>query len=122
VPDEKTAVIEPELAGLLSLDHHVRLYIPTTSNGTSKLDDSEIESWTAKVVDVFSSLFGGATRHDAIGAWRSPVHGIVSEKVIIVEAYGTKEQMEESLGSVISLGREMRSVLGQEIVSMEYDG
>jgi hypothetical protein len=106
------------LTGLFSLDHNVRIYIPSTVNVNKKAN-------TAKLIDKgltkFSGYFGGATSYKAIGAWQSKDAGLVKEKITIVEAYATSEQIEKHIDKVIAFCEFIKKSLKQEAVSLEYD-
>ena len=106
------------LKGLFSLDHNIKLYIPSTKDVDAEADNS---AYITGALELFSACFGGATSSDHIGAWASPVKGLVLEGVKIVESYATREQIEASLKLVIEYAQKMKAELSQEAVSLEYD-
>lgn len=101
-----------------TLDHNIKLYIPSTDNVNEAADNSKYINETLKA---FSQWFGGATAHDAIGAWYSGSKGIVTEKVKIIESYATAEAVEAHIEDVLQLAEKIKSELHQEAVSLEYD-
>ena len=110
--------IQKQLKGLFSLDHQVRLYIPSTTNINEKTDTT---AYFTEALALFGELFGGSTGTDAIGSWVSPERGLVTEKITIVESYATKEQISAGLGEVIRFAHKIKTELSQEAVSLEYD-
>jgi hypothetical protein len=109
-----------QLTGLFALDHSIRVYVPGTvavNSATTAAQQAMVEKTLARM----SEWFGGATAYDAMGAWMSPAVGLVTEKIRIVEAYCTAEQVEAHLGDVLTFCRNMRDAMSQEAIAMEYD-
>lgn len=113
-------VTEPKaLKGLFSLEHNIKLFVPSTTKVNQ--DGAELQKiYETKALELMSDLFGGATSYKAIGAWKSKL-GLVTEKVKIVESYGTDVQMENGIESVIGLAEEIKREMEQESVAIEYD-
>lgn len=110
--------IQKELKGLFSLDHNIKIYIPSTKDVSEQIDNSE---YIKQALELFGASFGGATSYDAVGAWLSQEKGLVTEGVKIVESYATREAVEEHLGSVIVFANKLKKELTQEAISIEYD-
>lgn len=106
------------LKGLFSLDHNIKLYIPSTIDIDKKIDTT---IYINEALQLFSSEFGGATSYDAIGAWSSQTLGLVTESVRIIESYATREQIEKSLILIIRYAQKLKTELHQEAISLEYD-
>ena len=106
------------LKGLFSLDHNIKLYIPSTINVNERANSKQ---YITRALESFSNLFGGATSYKAIGAWVSNDHGLVTENVTIVESYATAKQVEQGLQTVLELASTIKHDLRQEAVSLEYD-
>lgn len=107
------------LKGLFSLSHNIKLFIPGTVNINQEIEAGE---WVEDTQILFSDLFGGATTYKAIGSWASMERGLVNEKIIVVESFGTSEQVEAGLDKVISWATVIKLSLKQEAVAIEYDG
>ncbi len=104
--------------GIFCLSHKIRVYIPSTVDVDKKADTGAIVDDTrAKMAE----WFGGSTTTDAVGAWLSEARGVVCERVVIVESFGTAEQMAEFIPSVLELAGKIKNELKQEAVSVEYD-
>lgn len=106
------------LQGLYSLDHNIKLYIPSTTDIDKPIDNNK---YVLECSKLFSSLFGGATTYQAKGSWLSDIKGLVIENITIVESYGTKEQVNNGLEAVIKYALTIKKELGQEAISLEYD-
>lgn len=106
------------LQGLFSLDHNIKIYIPSTVDVDKKTDNSQ---QVKNALALFSDLFGGATSYDAIGAWKDKHSKLITEDVIIVESYATKESLETGLERVIKFAEQLKKEMSQEAVSLEYD-
>lgn len=112
------AKINKYLEGLYSLDHNIKLYIPSTVNTSKQIDNSE---WVKKTLTLFSGLFGGSTSYDAMGSWVSNKEGLIVEKITIVESYATREQVEKGLEQVVQYAKSLKNEFKQEAISLEYD-
>lgn len=110
--------INKQLKGLFSLDHNIKIYIPSTINVNEKIDNSK---YINEALALFGDSFGGATSYDAIGAWVSEDKGLITEGVKIVESYATREAIEANLTKIIKFGSKLKSELAQEAISLEYD-
>ncbi len=110
--------MENALKGLFSLDHNIKLYIPSTVEANKPVDNTP---QVDEALRLFSKWFGGATANRAVGAWNSDKVGLVKEKVTIVESYCTAEQVEEYIGLVVEHGKKLKRDMSQEAISLEYD-
>lgn len=106
------------LKGLFSLDHNIKLYIPSTVEANKATDNTkQVNDTLAK----FSQWFGGATANKAVGAWNSDKVGLVTERVTIVESYCSADQVEQYIGLVVAHGQHLKRTMSQEAISLEYD-
>ena len=107
-----------EQYGAMKLEHKVAIYVPGTVGVDQAADNSE---QVKRVAAIFSELFGGATATTANGFWNSEAAGLVSEKVTIVYANCTTEQMHEYVPQVIELARDIRDEMKNEAISFQID-
>ncbi|RLD75975.1 MAG: hypothetical protein DRJ15_16175 [Bacteroidetes bacterium] len=107
-----------QLKGLFNLDHNIKLYIPSTIDIDKKIDPGIFIDDT---LELFSNEFGGATSYNAMGAWNSKIKGLVVEKVVIVEAFATADQVEASIEKIVSWAVVLKKSMNQEAISLEYD-
>jgi len=103
------------------LDKKVAVYIPSTVNGNQPAPAAKIARWVREAKIALASLFGGFTAYNGEGGWYSPEHGLIEEKVTIVQAF-TDEAGLERVGKLRELAKEMASDMGQEAVSLEVNG
>jgi len=104
-----------------ALTEVVKIYVPSTSN-VNQANPEAAAKFTDKVLTALAGMFGGATAQPAVGAWVSPVHGLVKENINIVYAYATPADMEANRAAVIALASNLASEMSQEAVSLELNG
>lgn len=108
------------LKGIFSLDHNIKLYIPSTVEANKQARDLQAVK-VQETLSLFSKLFGGATSYDAKGAWLSDTKGLIVEGVVIVESYATTQAVDEGLESVLAYATRLKADMSQEAISLEYD-
>ena len=104
---------------LFDLDSKVAIYVPSTNNATEVTDNSAMVS---RALSELSDLFGGATATDAIGGWMSTEHGLITERVTIVYAFCKSEVFGDNIERILDLCNAIKSEMGQEAVTLEYNG
>jgi hypothetical protein len=107
------------LKNLFPLDHSIKLYIPSTIETNKPADNSK---QVDQAIKLLSSLFGGATSYEAIGAWTDQAGELVKEKITIVQSFATAEQVEENIMDVVKHAQNLKNEMSQEAISLEYDG
>jgi len=111
--------INQQLQGLYSLDHNIKLYIPSTKNANESTDNT---AYINEALELFGACFGGATAYDALGSWVSNDKGLIVEPVKIIESYASKEALTNGgLAKVLQYAKKIKTELKQEAVSLEYD-
>lgn len=103
---------------MLQLSSKVSIYVPSTTSVSVSIDTSD---WVAKVAATLSTYFGGATATEASGFWVSDASELIKEKVTIVYAYCTSEDLSLKREAVFALAQEMKEALAQEAVSVEVN-
>ena len=103
---------------MLHLSSKVSIYVPSTTAVSVSIDTSD---WVAKVAGTLSAYFGGATATEASGFWVSEASELIKEKVTIVYAYCTSEDLSLKREAVLALAEEMKQALKQEAVSVEIN-
>jgi hypothetical protein len=108
--------VEKELENLFVLSSHVRVYVPTT------VDVDQVADTSDQVDDIKRCLaewFGGATAYSALGSWVTGAGSLVEEKVTIVEAFCTEEQLSDHITDVLNQARHLKQALRQEAIAIE---
>ncbi|MFK7691389.1 DUF3574 domain-containing protein [Paenibacillus sp. HJGM_3] len=104
-----------------SLNHVVKIYVPSTVNGTIPIADEAHDRFVDQALTKFSNLFGGATAIDGIGGWIDGDKKLIKEKVTIVYSFADKLD-NQSLNEVVAYAKQLKKDLTQSSVSLEVDG
>lgn len=104
---------------VFDLDSKVAIYVPSTTNAVESCDNSAM---VKRVLSKLSDYFGGATASDAIGGWNSIEHGLITERVTIVYSFCKSEQFADHIDDILELCEAIKSEMGQEAVTLEYNG
>ena len=92
------------LKDVITLSSIVKIYVPSTTDIDKPTDNKPKVIETIKFL---SGLFGGATSTDAVGAWVSDGH-VITEKVVIVYAFCTTEQLKAHTGDILQYCYDMK--------------
>lgn len=112
--------MKKSLKYMIPLRSKVSIYVPSTNNVNELVDNSAMVDY---VHTKLSELFGGATCAPAIGGWVSESGELVKERVTIVYAFCTDEQLERNLDEhVLPLCEKIKKDMSQEAVSLEVNG
>lgn len=101
------------------LNRNFRLYIPGTNGGV--LDPVAQRRNADEVMDDFAVMFGGATIHQAVGAWKAGSR-LVKEPVTIVESFTDEFTYDLHRDDVHGLAAVVASRMGQDCVALEDCG
>ena len=80
---------------------------------------------TEKVLEIIKELctiFGGATASNAFGGWVAKSGEVVTEKVTIVYAFCSSEQLVENINTVYDICLDLKKSMKQEAVTLEING
>lgn len=111
--------LSSKLSNLIELSSSVRVYVPSTVETDVAADTSEV---LARVQELLSTSFGGATTFEAVGCWVSPSAGLVKESVKVVQSHTDSATLAEKIDSVIELCEAFKAELSQEAVALEVNG
>jgi hypothetical protein len=114
----KMTKLESKLSNLIELSSSVRVYVPSTVDTDTAADTSEV---LARVQELLSSSFGGATTFDAVGCWVSPSAGLVRESVKVVQSHCDESALRANIDAVIELAESIKVELAQEAVALEIN-
>ncbi|MDF2713505.1 MAG: hypothetical protein K0R28_430 [Paenibacillus sp.] len=104
-----------------SLDHVVKIYVPSTVNGSIPITEEAHGQFVDQALIAFSNLFGGATAIAGNGGWIDGNKNLIKEKVTIVYSFADKLD-NQSLNDVVAYAKQLKQDLGQSSVSLEVDG
>ena len=104
---------------LFPLNCEIAIFVPSTVNVDEEIDNSTfVKATLAKL----SSIFGGATAQSAFGGWVAESGNLVTEKVTIVYANCTSEQLEEHISECVEYARKLCKDMSQECISVRVNG
>lgn len=118
VPDSPLSLAYREVYRRLSLNHSIGIFIPSTIDVDQAIDNS---SQVQAALAFFGNIFGGATRNEVEGCWRSEDNDLVVEQVTIVRTFITKKAMEKHLDDVIAFATQLKQEMKQEAVAIDVD-
>ena len=104
-----------------AMSHKIAFYLPSTSNVDKTISQDEKLVWQESAMILLSTMFGGATKIDAIGAWVSDDKGLVLENITIVYAFAKEIDLSEFY-QLHDFAEEIKTALSQECVLVEIDG
>ena len=104
---------------LFPLNCEIAIFVPSTVNVDEPVDNSQyVKATLAKL----SNLFGGATAQAAYGGWVAENGQLVTEKVTIVYANCTSEQLEDNISECVEYARQLCREMSQECISVRVNG
>lgn len=109
------------LKGFASLDHVVKIYVPSTVDAVRAAGDLAAVV-TSDVTRELCAMFGGCTAVAGVGSWIDPDGKMISEAVTICASNCTLEDLNNKLPEVIALAKSVCVLMSQYCVSLEVDG
>ncbi|MDF2684208.1 MAG: hypothetical protein K0R47_5398 [Brevibacillus sp.] len=103
------------------LGHVVKIYVPSTMNGSTPVTDEVHAQFVDQALTKFSDLFGGGTAIAGTGAWVDEDKKLIKEKVTIVYSFAEKLD-NQSLNEVVAYAKQLKKDMTQSSVSLEVDG
>lgn len=104
---------------LFPLNCEVAIFVPSTINVNEAIDNTQfVKTTLAKM----SCLFGGATAQSAFGGWVAEGGNLVTEKVTIVYANCTSEQLENNIAECVDYAKQLCKQMSQECISVRVNG
>jgi CRP-like cAMP-binding protein len=117
-PDSPLSLAYREVYRRLSLNHSIGIFIPSTIDVDQAIDNTE---QVQSALSFLGNVFGGATRSEVEGCWRSEESGLVVEQVTIVRTFITKRALERHLDEVIVFATQLKQEMKQEAVALDVD-
>ncbi len=102
----------------LSLNHALAIFVPSTLDVDCPVDN---EYQVQSTLQFLGSVFGGATKSDAEGVWRSEDSGLVTEQVTIVRTFVSKPALDTHLDTVVEFATHLKEEMKQEAVALSID-
>lgn len=109
------------LAGFESLDHVVKIYVPSTVDAVCAAGDLAAVV-TSDVTRELCAMFGGCTAVSGVGSWIDPDGKMISEAVTICASNCSLQALNDNLPAVVALAKSVCVRMSQYCVSLEVDG
>lgn len=111
------------LQDCFALSSNVKLYVPSTLNGSDKAPAHKVNQTVQDTIKQFSQWFGGATSYQATGGWYSQEQRqVITEQVVVVEAFATSDAVDDHLDNVVTWAQTIKATFSQESVAVEHNG
>ena len=107
------------------MTNRVEIYVPSTINcngKTKQQTEQRHQKETFKTINLFSSLFGGATYDAAVGAWIMQNGKLVTERVHIVYSFCKPITLKQNFNQILQEAKRIKAELGQEAVTVVVNG
>ena len=111
--------MKKQLAFKYDLDCKVSVYVPSTMDVNKPVDNTEK---VLEIIKKLSTIFGGATASNAFGGWVAQNGEVVTEKVTIVYAFCSSEQLSENIDTVYGICLDLKKSMKQEAITLEING
>lgn len=112
------AVTAQALANRLGRTYWIGIYVPSTIGVNVHADTRD---YLDRTLAYMSKLFGGATSHQAQGAWSSKSADVISESISIVRSYTTQRDLDQHLPAVVEYVESLKQELKQEAMAIEIN-
>lgn len=107
-----------EIYRRLSLNHALAIFVPSTLDVNQPVDN---EHQVQSTLEFLGQIFGGATKTNAEGVWRSEDNGLVTEQVTMVRTFVSKPALEANLNLVVEFATQLKKEMKQEAVALSVD-
>lgn len=117
-PESPFALALRELYRRLSLAHTIGIFIPSTVGVSTAVDNSR---QVQEALAFLGSIFGGATKSESEGVWKSEEHGLVVEQVTIVRSFVSRKVLEQRLDDIVGFVIQLKQAMRQEAIAVDID-
>lgn len=115
-----------EKGGALSkefkFDKNFVVYVPSTSDVSEKISQTELDKRVKEVKKYVATEFGGYTETETEGGYRTSKGDIVEEEVVKVSVFSENKDWKEKEYEVVSKAKQWAKEWGQEAIGFEYEG
>lgn len=106
------------LKNCISLNHKVKIYVPSTVNVEEKIDND----WFSKdCLQFLGKVFNGATSYHAFGSWLTAKGDLVYERITICESFCNEESLSSNIEKIYDYCRTLKVNMSQEAIALEID-
>jgi hypothetical protein len=112
----------PKANKMFHLPLELAVYVPSTQDVDKVISDSELDARVDEVSKYLATIFGGFTKSDKIGGFVSSQSELVTEEVVPVVSFATKEDYEANKNKLVTKLSEWARKWGQEAIGFEFEG
>ena len=112
----------PKANKMFHLPLELAVYVPSTQDVDKVISDSELDARVNEVSKYLARIFGGFTKSDKVGGFMSLQSELVTEEVVPVVSFATKEDYEANKNKLVTKLSEWARKWGQEAIGFEFEG
>lgn len=112
----------PNSDKMFHLPMEIAVYVPSTKNVSENITASELRSRVKEVEKYLAETFGGFTSSEKVGGYLSNKSSVVTEKVVPVTAFATKDAFEKNKSKLVSKLSVWAKKWSQEAMGLEFEG
>ncbi len=98
-------------------DKSIKVYVPTRDKNNLPLDDSKINYWQSHIIEIFTDLFGGCTKHNNSKGYYAFEGKMIKEHVTIIEGLCNANKYNIDIDQMLyKLSYDMKKELNQDSI------
>ena len=114
---EKGGVLDKEF----KFDKNFVIYVPSTSNVGDKISDIELNERVSEVEELVANEFGGFTKTETDGGYKSSSGDIIEEDIVKVSVFSTNDAWAKNERRLVRAIKLWAKEWGQEAIGFEYE-
>ena len=103
-------------------DKNFVIYVPSTSNVGDRISETELNGRVSEVEQLVADEFGGFTKTETDGGYKSYSGEIIEEDIVKVSVFSTDKAWDENEKGLIRAVKMWAKEWGQESIGFEYEG
>lgn len=112
----------PKANKMFHLPLELAVYVPSTQDVDKVISESELKERVDEVSEYLARLFGGFTKSDKVGGFMASNSELVTEDVVPVVSFATKDAFEANKNKLVMKLSEWAKRWGQEAIGFEFEG
>jgi hypothetical protein len=112
----------PKASKMFHLPLELAVYVPSTQNVDEVISEGELNARVNEVSKYLASTFGGFTKSERVGGFMTSKSELVTEDVVPVVSFATKEDYEANKEKLVEKLSEWARKWGQEAIGFEFEG
>lgn len=98
------------------------IYVPSTSNVGDRISETELNKRVSEVEKLVAEEFGGFTKTETDGGYKSQSGEIIEEDIVKVSVFSTDKAWEDNEKGLVRAVKGWAKEWGQEAIGFEYEG